>query len=381
MPSPHRRRPRFAAGCALVAIATALTGPAWADPAPSYDALLARLGETPATLEADALLDAAEARVRQARVRSNPELGLEAENAFGTGPFEGYGNAETTLSLSQDLELWGRRGARVEVARAEAGTAALRRDLASVEAAGRLALVYAEAEAAERRFALADEALTVTIADTRAALTLVEEGREPLLRGIQGESEAAAARAALDEAQAERDAAFARLTAVAMLTAPVTSIEASLIDRQPAGAVAVAGSTPEVRVAEAEREAAERRIEAERVRSRPDVPRSACVAMRPKTPPPSPSASACPCRCSTRTAATSTRRAPSSARRTPGFWARDRRRRPTARPPRPVFALRSAGSARPTPASRPPRRLTDCPGSASRPAASRNWSCARHAPR
>ena len=41
MPSPYRRRPRFAAGCALVAVATALTGPAWADPAPSYEALLA----------------------------------------------------------------------------------------------------------------------------------------------------------------------------------------------------------------------------------------------------------------------------------------------------------------------------------------------------
>lgn len=53
--------------------------------------------------------------------------------------------------------LWGRRGARVEVARAEAGTATLRRDLAAVEAAGRLALVYAEAEAAERRLMLADD--------------------------------------------------------------------------------------------------------------------------------------------------------------------------------------------------------------------------------
>lgn len=272
MPYPHRRRPRFAAVCAVAVLAAALTGPAWADPAPAYETLLARLGQTPVTLEADAVLDAAEARVRQARVRPNPELGLEAENAFGSGPFEGDDNAETTLSLSQDLELWGRRGARVEVARAEAGTAALRRDLASVEAAGRLALVYAEAEAAERRFALAEEALTVTIADTRAALTLVEEGREPLLRGIQGESEAAAARAALDEAEAERDAAFARLTAIAMLPTPVTSIHVSLIDRTPAGLADVdVEGTLEVRVAEAERAAAERRIDVERVRVRPDV--------------------------------------------------------------------------------------------------------------
>lgn len=266
-----RRRPRIAAGYALVAIATALSSPAWADPAPSFETLLERIGLTPTTLEADALLNAAEARVRQARTRPNPELGLEAENAFGSGPFSGYQNAETTLSLTQDLELWGRRGARVEVARAEAGTAGLRRDLATVEAGARLALVYAEAEAAQRRFLLAEEALTVTIADTRAALILVEEGREPLLRGIQGESEAAAARATLDEAEAERDAAFARLTAVAMLPTPVTSIDTSLIDRVPASAGAAPGATPQVRVAEAERAAAESRIEVERIRARPDV--------------------------------------------------------------------------------------------------------------
>jgi cobalt-zinc-cadmium efflux system outer membrane protein len=271
MPPLKSGRSRLAIGCAVVAMATAVTGPAWADPAPSFEALLERIGLTPTAVEAGALLDAAEARVRQARVRPNPELGLEAENAFGSGPFSGYDNAETTLSLTQDLELWGRRGARVEVARADAGTAGLRRDLATVEAGARLALVYAEAEAAQRRFLLAEEALTVTIADTRAALILVEEGREPLLRGIQGESEAAAARATLDEAEAERDAAFARLTAVAMLPTPVTSIDTSLIDRVPAAASAMPGATPQVRVAEAERAAAESRIEVERIRARPDV--------------------------------------------------------------------------------------------------------------
>lgn len=271
MPPLESVRSRLAIGCAVVAMATAVTGPAWADPAPSFEALLERIGLTPTTLEADALLDAAEARVRQARMRPNPELGLEVENAFGSSPFTGYDKAETTLSLTQDLELWGRRRARVAVARAEAGTAGLRRELAAVEARARLALVYAEAEAGQRRFLLAEEALAVTVADTRAALVLVEEGREPLLRGVQGESEAAAARATLDEAKAERDAAFARLAAVAMLPAPVTSISHSLIDRAPVTAVLTPGATPQVRVAQAERAAAESRIEVERVRARPDV--------------------------------------------------------------------------------------------------------------
>ena len=278
MPASYRRPPRFAVGCALAAIAAVLASPAWADPAPSFAELLARLAQTPATTEAGALLDAAEARARQARVRPNPTLALDAENAFGSGPFSGYGNAETTLSITQDLELWGRRTARINAARADAGTASLRRDLAVVDAAGRLALVYADAEAAERRATLAEENLSLTLADARAALVLVEEGREPLLRGIQGESEAAAARAGLDEAIAERDAAFARLTAVAMLAEPVTTIDVSLLDLAPATALSPTDQTPTVRVAEAERSAAESRIAVERTRSRPDV--SASVGLR-----------------------------------------------------------------------------------------------------
>ena len=278
MPPSYRRPPRFAVGCALAALAVTLASPSQADPAPSFADLLAQLDQAPATLEADALSDAAQAQLRQAGVRPNPTVGLTSENGFGTRDFSGYGNAETTLSITQDLELWGRRSARIDVARAEAGTAGLRRNLAVVDAAGRLALAYATAEAAQRRFDLAEEFLALTLADARAALVLVQEGREPLLRGIQGESEAAAARASLDEAQAERDAAFARLTAIAMLPTPVTEIEASLLDRTPAMAIVPVLAAPTVRVAEAERTSAERRIAVERIRARPDV--SASVGVR-----------------------------------------------------------------------------------------------------
>ncbi|MBS3962788.1 MAG: TolC family protein [Sandarakinorhabdus sp.] len=277
MPAFDRRRPRPAATCVLAAVLAATSSPAWADPAPSYAQLLARLDQTPAAAEASALEDAAEARVRQARVRPNPTVALEAENVLGSGPFSGFGGADTTLSVSQNLELFGRRGARIDAARADARAATLRRDLAVVDAAGRLALAYAEAEAAQRRAALADETLTLTLADTRAALVLVEEGREPLLRGIQGESEAAAARASADEATAERDAAFARLTAVALLPAPVTSVPASLLDQTPVSARTTVDGPPTVRVAEAERAAAERRIAVERTRSRPDITASVGV--------------------------------------------------------------------------------------------------------
>jgi len=124
MSSTPRRRPRLAVGCALAVLACALAGPAFADPAPSYTDLLARLDQTPAAAESGALVDAAEARVRQARVRPNPTLSLTGENLGGSGPYSGVDAADLSLSFSQALELWGRRPARVNVARAEAGAIA-----------------------------------------------------------------------------------------------------------------------------------------------------------------------------------------------------------------------------------------------------------------
>ncbi|MGH7028147.1 TolC family protein, partial [Brevundimonas sp.] len=277
MSSLKRRSPLAVAGCALAAIAAWDVGPVRADPAPSYEILLERIGRNaPARVEADALLEAAEARVRQAAVRPNPELALRADGVMGGKPYAGWGEAEISLDLTQNLELGGRRGARVDVARAEAGISALRRDQAGIDTVARLALTYAEAEAAERRFVLAEDALTLALADARAALLLVEEGREPLLRGIQAETEAAMARAAVEDARAERDVAFARLTAEAMLPTSATSVEAGVLDRT-SPATPDAAASLAVRVAEAEAEAAERRIRRERAEARPNVSASVGV--------------------------------------------------------------------------------------------------------
>ncbi len=251
---------------------------AHAQPAPPYEQLVEQSAAAPAVAEADALVDAAEARLRQAGVRPNPELSVEVEDAFGSGPFDGVSSAETTVSVSQDLELFGRRGARVEVARAEQGVAEARRRAARLELPARIAVAYAEAEAAQDRAELAREALDLALADARSALALVEAGREPLLRGIQGEAEAAAARAVYDEATAERAAAFARLTAVTASPGPISSVAVSLLDRAPSAVVRDGAlATTAVLTLEAERAAAERRIRVEQLRGRPNVRATAGV--------------------------------------------------------------------------------------------------------
>lgn len=57
-----------------------------------------------------------EARVLQAGRRPNPDLTLHVEDVLGTGIYSGGSQAQTTLQLSQVIELGGKRGVRAEVA-------------------------------------------------------------------------------------------------------------------------------------------------------------------------------------------------------------------------------------------------------------------------
>ena len=86
----------------------------------TLEAALARAGivdsadeppENPRLIGPRAEADAARALVDQARLRPNPEIAFEAENIAGSGAFSGLQATEYTLSLSQRLELGGKRGA------------------------------------------------------------------------------------------------------------------------------------------------------------------------------------------------------------------------------------------------------------------------------
>lgn len=235
----------------------------------SYEALIARLDRLPITREADALYDAAVGRAVQAGARLNPAVAFDAENAFGTGAFTAYRRAVTTVSISQPVELWGQRGARIDAARATVDVVGLRRDQTRLLAAGRLAQAYAQAEAAARQYDLAQEALTLAAADATAARALIAEGREPALRGVQADSDVQAARAIVAAAHATRTAAFAWLTAVARLDETPGSIPPSLLDRTPRRAPSSLEVPLSVRLAEAEYRIAERLVAVEQLRARP----------------------------------------------------------------------------------------------------------------
>ena len=61
-----------------VLLALVPTGHVAAQTAPSYESLLSRLNQMPATVQGVALAEAAEARVQQARALPNPTVSIEA---------------------------------------------------------------------------------------------------------------------------------------------------------------------------------------------------------------------------------------------------------------------------------------------------------------
>ncbi|WP_313178654.1 TolC family protein [Stenotrophomonas sp.] len=271
MPNSTPRSLRAAGRVIAVLLGLAPALQAMAQAAPSYDTLLERLDQLPGARAGAALADAAEARAEQARTLPNPSLSYTTENAWGTGSYGGMGRADSVLTLSQPLEIWGQRGARVGAARAEAQAATLRGTQSRSDAASQLAAFYAQAESSLRRYALAKEALALTRDDAVAVDALVEQGREPQLRAVQARSEVANATAALDEAQAFRDAALARLTSAALLDTPVQSIDSSLLDRTPPLPRGAADAALAVRIAEAEAQASTRLVDVERKRALPDL--------------------------------------------------------------------------------------------------------------
>jgi len=254
-------------------IATMLCGPglARAQTAPPFDVLLRQAQATsPRVTVGGAELRAAEGLVVQAAARPNPTLGVEVEDFGGERPYRDFDRAQTTVSVGQVLELGGKRGARIAAATADVEAARARADQGRVEFGHGLAVAYAEAEAAEAKVRIAVDAVELAEADARAVRLLVEAGKEAQVRALQADAALAAARADAAQDQARLTAALARLSALAGVEAPYRAVTAGFLDRVWT-IPNVAGETPALAAARAERDAASRRVAVERARRTPDV--------------------------------------------------------------------------------------------------------------
>jgi cobalt-zinc-cadmium efflux system outer membrane protein len=269
------RLPRRAVSGMMVATCVvALCANAHAEDAPPYAVLLRQTADAPRLAASEAEIRRAQGLSEQARARPNPSVSVLTENVAGSSPYRGFDRAETTLQYSQPIELGGKRSARIAAGEAGVLASQARNRDTRIGYAYDLARAYAAAEIAGRRISLAEDEVEEAQSDLRAARALVGAGKEARLHALQAETSLNEVSAELELAKANRIAAFARLSALTGVEEPFTGLSESLLDGPPqARAIGPVDplSSSGYLVAQAEREAAERRLVVERRRAIPDI--------------------------------------------------------------------------------------------------------------
>lgn len=202
--------------CGRVALSWALAamapiGAAWAQtatkPMTLAEALDLARSRSPIVGIANAQVEAAQGRQRQAGAGINPEVSYTVENFSGSGALGGMDNSESTIELSQQIELGGKREARSATASRQAEAVGVRATIARADLDLVVRERFAELAAAEERLGLARAAAERAARLSGLAQTLVDAGREPPLRVLRAQAQLAESEAQLNIATAELAAA------------------------------------------------------------------------------------------------------------------------------------------------------------------------------
>jgi len=205
--------PRALIACAVMHVASAAAqgpdGPSFAGAEITLPAAIERaLARNPDLIASRYQLTAAQGRIVQAGLRVNTELDLELENFAGSGETHGLDALETTLSLSQVIEIGEKRDLRIGVAESD-------RDLVVIEQRARELDVLAEVVrrfitvvAAQERQRFAQEATALARQTLDAITQRVEAALSPVAE--QSRARIALTRALIEERQAGSELRAAR---------------------------------------------------------------------------------------------------------------------------------------------------------------------------
>lgn len=195
----------------LAGLALALPVAASAEPISIEEAVSRAIAASPAIRAQEAGVRSARAGRSQADVSPNPVLSVEAENITGTGAYDVYRQAETTVTYSQTIERGGKRDARIAFAERDIGVAEASARLVRLDLAEAVQRAFVDVQIAEEVAWLADRRFQTERAMQSEALRRVRGYKDPLFVETRAEARVAQARLALDEARSRRDAARARL--------------------------------------------------------------------------------------------------------------------------------------------------------------------------
>jgi outer membrane protein, heavy metal efflux system len=265
---PSHKSWRVSGAAALALFGMAASAHAQSGALTLEEALARAAAADPRLRAAEAGVEAAQAGVRQARVRPNPELGVEVENFGGESSARGLDNAETTFRLTQPLERGGMRPARVAAATHELDGARLDALIAGLDIVEEVRRAYYDALAAEALVQVAAERVETAQALHASVMRRVAAARDPLMAGARAEAGLAEARIAHEAAQ--RDAAIARADLVSLIGGGGEDMVLASAAFELAGEAPHAhediGRSPDLARAAAERERAEALARLERAR-------------------------------------------------------------------------------------------------------------------
>ena len=163
-------------------------------------ALRRALGANPRLAAAERDIGIAAGKRLQAGAIPNPELSFELDNAFGSGDYAGTRSAETTLQLSQVIELGGKRQARVAAGTAEVESARWQRAALRLEIVSDTAVAFFNVLGAQRKVQIFD----VQIASLERLTPLLQRRIDA---GASSPAEILRAQLAADLVRAERERA------------------------------------------------------------------------------------------------------------------------------------------------------------------------------
>ncbi len=157
-------------------------------------------------------IEATKGAIVQAGLRPNPELDIEAEQFSGNAP--GFRESEINITLSQEFELWGKRGARKTLAKSEAEIVRLNALFADFDLYATTVGRFFEATHAQERVKLSLEASETAQSVVETARVRMEKGAALRSELLLAELELGRAQLNLSEAESELVTAKERLSAL-----------------------------------------------------------------------------------------------------------------------------------------------------------------------
>jgi cobalt-zinc-cadmium efflux system outer membrane protein len=148
---------------------------------------------------------AGESLALQSSFLPNPELGATTENFGGTGAMKGFDSAETTIQVSQVIQLAGKRAKRTKVARLDTELADWDYKSRKLDLFSEATKAFAEVLAAQERIELAKELNKLADEVKYAVSQRVAAGKEPPLEEAKADVSLAASQIVVKNSQRSLD--------------------------------------------------------------------------------------------------------------------------------------------------------------------------------